>query len=131
MVQLKVFSSRKGRFYRVSKEITRFCQSPNWRQWTTTTARNEEEETKLMENYPHSRSSALNRSNARLCNQGYDTGAWSGIDTLSNCNKVERYKICKYIGKLTQERKNFENLSTSVGVTCIPAYCPSWLLGRY
>ena len=52
MVQLKVFSSRKGRFYRVSKEITRFCQSPNWRQWTTTTARNDEKETKLMENYP-------------------------------------------------------------------------------
>ena len=46
------------------------------------------------------------------------TGAWSGTDTLANCNKVEHDKIWKYIGKLTQERKKFENLPTSVEVTC-------------
>ena len=31
-----------------------------------------------------------------------DTGAWSGANTLANCNKVEHEKIIKYIGKLTQ-----------------------------
>ena len=45
------------------------------------------------------------------------TGAWNGIDTLANCNKVEHDKIIKYIGKLTQESKNFENLPTSIEVT--------------
>ena len=46
------------------------------------------------------------------------TGAWSGTDTLANCNKVEHDKIIKDIGKLTQERKIFENLPTFVEVTC-------------
>ena len=46
------------------------------------------------------------------------TGAWSGTDTPANCNKVEHDKIQKYFGKLTQERKNFENLLTSMGDTC-------------
>ena len=49
---------------------------------------------------------------------GAATGAWSGTDTLANCNKVEHDKFSKYNGKLTQERKFFENLSTSMGVTC-------------
>ena len=44
--------------------------------------------------------------------------AWSRIDTIANCNKVEYDKIWKYIGKITQKRKNFENLLTSVEVTC-------------
>ena len=46
------------------------------------------------------------------------TGAWSATDTLTNCNKVEHDKILMDIGKLTQERKNFENLPMSVEVTC-------------
>ena len=45
-------------------------------------------------------------------------GAWSGTDNPANCNKVEHDKILKYIGKLTQEGKNFENLPTSLEVTC-------------
>ena len=48
----------------------------------------------------------------------FSAGALSGIDTLANCNKVQYDKICKYFGKLTQERKNFENLPTPVEVTC-------------
>ena len=46
------------------------------------------------------------------------TSAWCDADTLTNCNKVEHDKIWKYFGKLTQERKFFENLLTSMGVTC-------------
>ena len=46
------------------------------------------------------------------------TGAWSGNDALTNCNKVEHDKILEFIGKLTKERKNFENLWTSVEVSC-------------
>ena len=49
---------------------------------------------------------------------GAATGAWSGTNTLANCNKVKHDKIIKYIGKLTQERKFFENLPKSVEVTC-------------
>ena len=45
------------------------------------------------------------------------TGAWSGIDTLTNWKKVEHDKIWKYDEKQTQERKNFETPKTSVGVT--------------
>ena len=45
------------------------------------------------------------------------TGAWSGIDTLMNCNKIERDKIWKYHEKLIPERKRIQNLLTSVGVT--------------
>ena len=44
--------------------------------------------------------------------------AWSGIETLANCKKVENEKILKYNEILTQERKIFENLLTSVGATC-------------
>ena len=41
----------------------------------------------------------------------------TGTDTPANCNKVEHDKIWKHFGKLKQERKNFENLPTSMGVT--------------
>ena len=47
-----------------------------------------------------------------------DTGAWICTDTLENRNKGEHDKIIKYIGKVTQERKNLENLPTSVKVSC-------------
>ena len=33
-----------------------------------------------------------------------NTGAWSGIGTLANCNKVDHDKICRYSEKLIQER---------------------------
>ena len=40
----------------------------------------------------------------------FHTGAWSGIDTLTNCNKVEEDKIWKY-DKIHNTGKNFfENL---------------------
>ena len=38
------------------------------------------------------------------------TSAWSGIDTLANCNKVEHDKIRKCNEILAQERKFFEKL---------------------
>ena len=55
------------------------------------------------------------------------TGAWTVTDTLADCNKVEHEEVTKYIGKLTQERKFFENLPTSMGVTCYqaPAILPT------
>ena len=33
------------------------------------------------------------------------TGAWRGIDTFTNCNKVEHDKIRTYSTKLTQKTK--------------------------
>ena len=33
---------------------------------------------------------------------------------LANCNKVEHDKIIEYMGKLTKERKLFENLPMSL-----------------
>ena len=57
-------------------------------------------------------------ANQSTCIQFQYTGAWSGTDTPANCNKVEHDKILKHFGKLTQERKNFKNLLTSVEDTC-------------
>ena len=56
------------------------------------------------------------------------TGAWSGIDTLANFNKVEHAKIWKYNEILKQERENFENPPTYMGVACytVPLRC-EWL----
>ena len=51
----------------------------------------------------------------------WGTGAWSGADTLANCNKVEHDKISKYNGKLKQEIEKFESLQTFMGVFSYPA----------
>ena len=46
-------------------------------------------------------------------------GAWSPINNLRNCNKVEPDKIQKYNEKLTQKRKNLKNASRLI---CL-SYC--------
>ena len=45
------------------------------------------------------------------------TGAWSSVDTLAIGRKLTMTKFENIFEKLTQERKNFENPSTSVEVT--------------
>ena len=45
------------------------------------------------------------------------TGAWKGIDTFTNWKDIQHDKNWKYNAKLIQERKFFENPSTSVEVS--------------